>query len=234
MSDVVRQLYELQELDLRVVGVEKSLAEHVAKLADKSLMNAARAKLAGLEKRLDGLASERRSVERTVSEAADSLSALEKRLYGGGITNAQQMAAAEDERTFTITRQGEFEDHLLELMMAMDDLEPLVDSAKQALSRLEEARPGQEVEWQEASASLRDELAVMALEREEVLPLVATNLLPMYELLRRTKGGRAVARVERNLCEGCRLSLPTGDVQKARASLGTVLCSSCGRILYAE
>jgi predicted nucleic acid-binding Zn-ribbon protein len=234
MSDVVRQLYELQELDLRVVGVEKSLAEHVAKLADKSLLNAARAKLAGLEKRLDGLSSERRSLERTVSEAADSLSALEKRLYGGGITNAQQMAAAEDERTFTITRQGEFEDHLLELMMAMDDLEPLVDSAKQALSRLEEARPGQEVEWQEASASLRDELAVMALEREEVLPLVAANLLPMYELLRRTKGGRAVARVERNLCEGCRLSLPTGDVQKARASLGTVLCSSCGRILYVE
>ncbi|MCX8214753.1 MAG: C4-type zinc ribbon domain-containing protein [SAR202 cluster bacterium] len=234
MSDVVRQLYELQELDLRVVGVEKSLAEHVAKLADKSLLNAARAKLAGLERRLDGLSSERRSLERTVSEAADSLSALEKRLYGGGITNAQQMAAAEDERTFTITRQGEFEDHLLELMMAMDDLEPLVDSAKQALSRLEEARPGQEVEWQEASASLRDELAVMALEREEVLPLVAANLLPMYELLRRTKGGRAVARVERNLCEGCRLSLPTGDVQKARASLGTVLCSSCGRILYAE
>lgn len=234
MSDVVRQLYELQELDLHVVGVEKSLAEHVAKLADKSLLNAARAKLEGLEKRLDGLSTERRSVERTVSEVMDSLSALEKRLYGGGITNAQQMAAAEEERTFTISRQGEVEDQLLDFMVAMDDLEPLVDAAKQALSRLEEARPAQEAEWREASVRLRDELAVMALEREEVLPLVAANLLPMYESLRKTKGGRAVARVERNLCEGCRLSLPTGDVQKARASLGTVLCSSCGRILYAE
>jgi len=234
MSDVVRQLYELQELDLHVVGLEKSLAELVAKLADKSLLNAARAKLERLEKRLDGLSAERRSVERTVSEVVDSLSALEKRLYGGGITNAQQMAAAEEERTFTISRQGEIEDQLLEFMVAIDDLEPLVDGAKQALSRLEEARPAQEVEWREASACLRDELAVMALEREEVLPLVAANLLPMYESLRKTKGGRAVARVERNLCAGCRLSLPTGDVQKARASLGTVLCSSCGRILYAE
>lgn len=234
MSDVVRQLYELQELDLHVVGLEKSLAEHVAKLADKSLLNAARAKLERLEKRLAGLSSERRSLERTVSEVMDSLSALEKRLYGGGITNAQQMAAAEEERTFTISRQGEIEDQLLEFMVAIDDLEPLLDAAKQALSRLEEARPAQEVEWREASACLRDELAVMALEREEVLPLVAANLLPMYEALRKTKGGRAVARVERNLCAGCRLSLPTGDVQKARASLGTVLCSSCGRILYAE
>jgi uncharacterized protein len=234
MSDVVRQLYELQELDLRVAGGEKSLAEHVAKLADKSALNAARIKLDGLQKRLDVLSAERRSAERTVSEIVDSLSALEKRLYGGGITNAQQMAAAEEERTFSIARQGEIEDQILELMVAMDDLEPLVDSAKQALSRLEEARPGQEVEWQEASASLRDELAAMALEREEILPFVAANLLPTYELLRKTKGGRAVARVERDLCGGCRLSLPTGDVQKARASLGTVLCSSCGRILYAE
>ena len=175
MSDVVRQLYELQELDLHVAGVEKSLAEHVAKLADKSLLNAARAKLERLEKRLDGLAAERRSVERTVSEVMDSLSALEKRLYGGGITNAQQMAAAEEERTFTISRQGEVEDQLLEFMVAIDDLEPLVDAAKQALSRLEEARPAQEAEWREASARLRDELAVMALEREEVLPLVAAK-----------------------------------------------------------
>jgi len=234
MSDVVRQLYELQELDLRVAGVEKSLAEHVAKLADKSLLNAARTKSEGLQKRLDGLSGERRSAERTVSEVADSLSALEKRLYGGGITNAQQMAAAEEERTFTIARQGEVEDQLLEFMVAMDDLEPLVDVAKKALSRLEEARPAQELGWRETSARLTDELAVMALEREEVLSFVAANLLPMYELLRKTKGGRAVARVERDLCAGCRLSLPTGDVQKARASLGTVLCSSCGRILYVE
>ncbi len=234
MSDVVRQLYELQELDLRVVGVEKSLAEHVAKLADKSMLNAARAKLEGLVKRLDGLSAERRSAERTVSEVSNSLGTLEKRLYGGGITNAQQMSAAEEERTFTIARQGEVEDQLLEFMVAMDDLEPQVDVAKQALSRLEEARPAQEVAWRETSARLRDELAVMALERAEVLPLVAANLIPMYESLRKTKGGRAVARVERNLCAGCRLSLPTGDVQKARTSLGTVLCSSCGRILYAE
>ena len=87
---------------------------------------------------------------------------------------------------------------------------------------------------QDAEAKLGDDLAALALEREEVLRLVAQNLIPMYESLRKSRGGVAVARVERNMCQGCRLSLPTGDVQKARTSQGTVLCSSCGRILYAE
>jgi hypothetical protein len=119
-------------------------------------------------------------------------------------------------------------------MVAMEELEPLVEKANEALSRLEDARPAQEAEWREAEAKLGDDLAALALEREEVLPLVAPNLIPMYESLRKSRAGVAVARVERNMCQGCRLSLPTGDVQKARTSQGTVLCSSCGRILYAE
>lgn len=234
MSDIVRQLYELQEVDLRTGEVERSLAKIVAKLADKSRLSAARAEATRLGKRLDDLSAKRRSVERTVSEITDSLSALERRLYGGGITNAQQMAAAEEERTFTIARQGESEDQLLELMVAMEELEPLVETAQEALSRLEAARPVQEAAWRDAETRLGDDLAALALEREEVLPLVAPNLIPMYESLRKSRGGVAVARVERNMCQGCRLSLPTGDVQRARTSQGTVLCSSCGRILYAE
>ena len=234
MSDVVQQLYDLQEVDLRTGEVEKSLAEIVAKLADKSQLSAARAEAARLGKRLDDMSANRRSVERTVGEITDSLSALEKRLYGGGITNAQQMAAAEEERTFTIARQGEAEDELLELMLAMEELEPLVETARETLTRLEGARPAQEADWRDSEVKLGDDLAALALEREEVLPLVAPNLIPMYESLRKSRGGVAVARVERNMCQGCRLSLPTGDIQRARASQGTVLCSSCGRILYAE
>jgi predicted nucleic acid-binding Zn-ribbon protein len=234
MSDVVRQLFELQELDLRTGEVERSLAEVLGKLADRSQLSAATAQAAKLGNRLDGLSAERRSSERAVSETADSLSAIEKRLYGGGITNAQQMAAAEEERTFTVARQREFEDQLLELMVAVEELEPLVDKAKETLSRLEDDRPVLEAEWRDAETRLGDDLAALALEREEVLPLVAQNLIPMYESLRKSRGGVAVARVERSMCQGCRLSLPTGDVQKARTSQGTVLCSSCGRILYAE
>ena len=39
------------------------------------------------------------------------------------------------------------------------------------------------------------------------------------------------ARVEQGICRGCRISLPTTDLQQARSGK-LVQCSSCGRILF--
>jgi predicted nucleic acid-binding Zn-ribbon protein len=44
--------------------------------------------------------------------------------------------------------------------------------------------------------------------------------------------GRAVAKVERGMCGGCRISLPMTVLQKARSGLDVVQCVSCERILY--
>jgi predicted nucleic acid-binding Zn-ribbon protein len=55
--------------------------------------------------------------------------------------------------------------------------------------------------------------------------------LQRYEALRRTKGGLAVAKVVRGLCQACRMSLPTQLQQRVRNGRQTVLCSSCGRML---
>ena len=54
----------------------------------------------------------------------------------------------------------------------------------------------------------------------------------MYESLLKTRDGSAVAKVERGMCQGCRLTLPTLELQRARSSEGIARCGSCGRILY--
>ena len=63
---------------------------------------------------------------------------------------------------------------------------------------------------------------------------VEPPLLQRYETLRQAKGGRAVAKVERDLCQGCRMSLPTQLRQRVRSGRQAVNCSSCGRMLFAE
>ena len=39
-------------------------------------------------------------------------------------------------------------------------------------------------------------------------------------------------KVERGMCQGCRLALSTMELQRARSARGVVQCSSCRRILY--
>jgi predicted nucleic acid-binding Zn-ribbon protein len=55
--------------------------------------------------------------------------------------------------------------------------------------------------------------------------------LQLYENLRLKRQGRAVARVERGTCQGCRIGLPTHLVQRVRTGAMLVQCPTCERIL---
>ncbi|MGH7863307.1 MAG: zinc ribbon domain-containing protein, partial [Candidatus Dormibacteraceae bacterium] len=82
-------------------------------------------------------------------------------------------------------------------------------------------------------AQLKDDAAALDAERGKVARSVAPASLAQYEQLRRDKRGRAVSKVERSTCQGCRIALPMGLVQRVRAGRDFVFCPSCGRILYA-
>jgi predicted nucleic acid-binding Zn-ribbon protein len=41
-----------------------------------------------------------------------------------------------------------------------------------------------------------------------------------------------MARLDRNLCLGCRISLPVSTVNRARAGAVVVQCPNCERILF--
>ena len=74
----------------------------------------------------------------------------------------------------------------------------------------------------------RDDLGTKRGELAESLEPVAVQ---KYEVLRKAKGGTAVAKVERGLCQACRMSLPTQQHQQVKHGRQTVHCSSCGRLL---
>jgi predicted nucleic acid-binding Zn-ribbon protein len=95
--------------------------------------------------------------------------------------------------------------------------------------------------WKEDQERIRKEIAgleaaVAALEqnREPVVAQLDPASIGMYEELRKTKQGRAVAKVKQSTCQGCRISLPVSDQQRARIGQELAKCSNCGRILYAE
>ena len=120
----VKPLHDLQELDLEIADVERSLRAVIAKLADDSELTSAKDRVDELQANLDDLSSQRRSVERNLSQIQEAVERLDRRLYGGAVTNPQQLAAAQEERSFTAQSQGESEDQLLELMVAIEDAEP--------------------------------------------------------------------------------------------------------------
>ena len=229
----VKQLYGLQEIDLKLAEAETRRASLLSKLADRSEFRASAERLERLEKRSSELSARSRAFERLVAEVDQTLERLDERLYGGGVTNPQQLTAAQEERAFTSARKKEAEDQLLETMIDLEELEPVLAEARETATRLHEERPGLESAWREEAREAASQIETLRADREDLAPTMPANLLPLYESLRKSKSGRAIALVERGTCQGCRLSLTTQETQRARGGQQIVQCNSCGRILYA-
>ena len=102
-------------------------------------------------------------------------------------------------------------------------------------SKLDEAKAAWEIRQTELQASLKElnaEKAGFEGQRSKLTEGLDPLTLQRYEALRKSKGGLAVAKVERGLCQGCRMSLPTHQQQRVRSGRQEVLCSSCGRLLF--
>ncbi len=80
-------------------------------------------------------------------------------------------------------------------------------------------------------AELEPEIGRLEEQREQRIAEIGRASLGLYQLLRERRGGQAVARVDRGMCQGCRISLPMSVLQKARTGVGLVQCVSCERIL---
>ena len=229
----VKQLYGLQEIDLELVEAEARRESLRNRLADRSELQKSAERLERLEKRKADLSTRSRAFERLVAEVETTLERLNDRLYGGGVTNPQQLAAAQEEHAFTAARKKEAEDQLLEVMIDLEELEPVLAEAQETATRLHDERPGLERAWRKEERDTSARIEALRTDRAALLPTMPGNLLPLYESLRKGKGGRAIAIVERGTCQGCRLSLTTQETQRARGGQQIVQCSSCGRILYA-
>ena len=228
----IRQLFSLQELDLVLdkIQTEKSGAEQElnARLALAKMES-------DLESEKDKLA-ETQSSHQTFRQESETLKervpVLEERIYSGDINTERELESIEQEAGHARKQLDDMEMRMLELTVA-------ADSFRARITELETELEVQKIAWETRHAELSDivnrlssEESTILAQRTELASSVDQAELQKYDLLRKKKGGTAVAKVERGLCQGCRMSLPTQHLQKVRTGRQTVLCNSCGRMLW--
>ena len=228
----IRQLFDLQQLDWEIASRAKSLEETRFRLNDVTAIEAIRRRQAQIGQRLDVARTERRRREAAVSGLEQRLENLDRRIYGGFVTNPRELAAGEEERAFLQQQKSEEEDGLLEALVLSEDLEEGLSAASERIAAMESAREGERPGLLERESRLAGEVEELRRARGESAPLLPAAMLSTYESLLRSKNGHAVARVERSVCQGCRMTLPSMEVQRAKMSSRVALCSNCGRILY--
>ena len=229
----LRQLYDLQELDLEIGRCQSALVSVEARLRDDTAPAKARAEVVEWEERVRQLQRQHVSQAQVVQELHKKAQALEQRLYGGSIRNPKELESIQAELQYGRTHTSEEEDKLLNLMISLEEAEEHLARSRVGLEHTER-------EWAEAQAALTKEQASLAqrlqaldAKRPQLTFGISPALMTQYEQVRKVRQGQAVARVERGMCMGCRLALPATELQRVRTAQEPVTCGSCGRILYA-
>lgn len=226
-------LYRLQQIDTQIDQVEASLAEINRRLAGDEAVQQGMQAVEGAEKALHRCNQALKQAEFAVHEQQMKIAQNEASLYSGRIHNPKELQDIQKEIASLKKHLAVLEDHQLETMLAVEEAEAQDKTARAALTKAQATFAEKSSGWLGQKELLTHTLERLRAERAPALSLVAKESLQLYENMRKRKSGVAVTTIQDGSCSVCGASIRPSELQAARSAQDLVVCSSCGRILYA-
>jgi predicted nucleic acid-binding Zn-ribbon protein len=225
-----KQLYQLQEIDLEIESCERALAQIISQLKENQEIIKAQTKLSSEQQHLEALERQQHAAEWKIEDLANKLFTIEKNLYSGRIKDPRELTNLQHEVDALRARQSNLEDKALETMDQVEQATTGVDTLRNELKILENEWQSRQQQLSADSEQFKTTLSDLNHKRQLLSGRLDSEMIELYQDLKKRKG-QAVAKVEQGVCRGCRILLPTTELQRARSD-NLVRCSSCGRILF--
>jgi len=124
------------------------------------------------------------------------------------------------------------EDQQLEFMEQGEAAQREVQAASRLADEARRMADKQLADLAEREESLRQELAKLEADRDQLAAAVESSVLQRYERLRRNKGDKVIVGVAHGVCGGCHMRLPAQILVSCQGDQELVTCPNCGRLLY--
>ena len=228
----VAALFQLQQLDLELDRLNAEVQSLETALRSNTHLQRLRSEHGATQQQLQVSRQAQQEAEWALADINRRLKAQEQRMYDGIVTNPRELQALQQE-VQRIRGQQSRQEHIVQ--QALDHNELLQEQSERQAATMREA----EVTWEQESAQLvsRREQAetrkqALQTQRAQMIGSIDATILQRYEILRRTKQGRAISKVEKNSCQWCRVILTPSELQRVRTGSQLQTCTNCGRILY--
>ena len=226
------QLYKLQQLDLELQRKQQELSEVEHQLSDNKALVVAESKLASQKEQMEDARRKQKSSEWELEDLQEKLRRIDSKLYSGTTKDPKELVNLEKEVKGLKSQIGPKEDALLGLMSQVEEIEAKVKTTTEELARLKREWEQRQETFGPRKSEIETVLAKLRGDRNGLAKQIDSEALNTYERIRLTRG-QAVVKVERGKCQGCHITVPTSQWQKAKAG-DLIQCNSCSRILYLE
>ena len=230
----IRQLYELQLVDLALDSRRTRLGAIAAALGDQSSLGPFKKRTLETGRALQAATAKQGDIDAAIAGVEEKITAAEGKLYGGSVNASRELRDLQADIEMLKRQRGEREDHLLEVLEEVDSTKEAFDKARSALFAKDKAWKADQKSMAQEKAVLEQEVADLQKQREGRVPGITAADLSLYEQMRKSHKGVAIALMHHNMCEGCRVGLNTRQAIDAKSGATVVRCPNCGLILLAE
>jgi predicted nucleic acid-binding Zn-ribbon protein len=226
-------LFRLQQIDSAIDQSHTRLHDIETALSSNPALQLAEERASTAEHTLQDAQKALRKTEEAVQDQRIKINQTESVFYGGKVHNPKELQDLQNDVAALKRYMSVLEDRQLEAMLILEDAEI---AFKQATIQVDETLAN----TTEQQAGLRGELAQvrktverLVLERQAATTALNLDDLDLYEQLRKTRRGVAVAKVSSQTCGACGSLLTPAVLQAVYSPSQLIRCTSCGRILYA-
>lgn len=228
------RLLELQDLDTAIDRLRarvRSLEEGGELAAVRTEADASEEGLGELRLKLDELGRDQTRLEREIDSMTQKEKAEQARMYDGSIVNAKELEALQHEISSVQTRRSDREDELLALLELREQVEADATRAEQRTTALRATAERAAAASTDELARVESELEQRVAERAALAPEIESDVLELYEDLRRLKKGVGAAALVDGVCQACHEELSAVELDKLKRGDGIRRCEHCRRIL---
>jgi predicted nucleic acid-binding Zn-ribbon protein len=230
----IKQLYDLQAVDLELDWRNARLAEIGAALGDDSALKPVRGEVARRKTAAQKTTGAQSNLDSIIGGFEAKIAQAEAKLYSGTVTQSRELQDLQNDIDMIKRQRGEQEDLLLAVLDEVDQAKTLYDDGARILAKREKAWLVAQEAMTEEGAGLESELPGLQADRDARATGIPGPELALYDRVRKNHAGKAVAALHGTTCDGCRTGIANKLAQEARTSEKPVRCTNCGLILLVE
>ncbi len=231
MREKLKALAELQKVDMEAAGLRKSAEVHPRQIAElERELGAARSAIEAERNRLADVERQKLQLEQNITDEKDKVKKWEARLAEQRSTREYSALA----REIDIAKKANLTmaDELVELVKTLAGAREAVKGKEVEFSARQQQLGARMSELRAKLAESESQVKALEGQRSGVAAHVDSNLLRRYETVRKKKLPALVG-VVAGTCQGCNMNVPPQLYNQLRTGLGTDICPSCNRIIYA-
>lgn len=230
----LKLLWDLQEIDLAIRGIGEDIENAPQKSGVQEKIEALeslRAERDSNDENLKADQKQMRELEMKTQKTIDTRKELYETMYGGKSVNVKELEQQQRRLEQLDNERKKLEDLIINLMESVEEQEEQLGSLNEQLKKDENDLKQAEAKLAAELELLRGKLTELEERRAKQAGEIDKKMLEKYRILAEKHQGRPLARVDNDICGGCRVFISgalRGHLYNPEAM---VYCENCGRLL---